>query len=58
VSRGRKKLFIEHFEIILVIYYIKYISSGREMQMRYAVHLRNVTFLVLSEQRVCRGRLL
>ena len=38
VSRGRKKQFIEHFEIRVVIYYIKYISSGREM--RYAVHLR------------------
>ena len=40
MSRGREKQFIEHFEIRLVIYYIKYISSGREM--RYAVHVRTL----------------
>ena len=38
-----KKQSIEHFEIMFVIYCIKYISSGREM--RYAVEIRGVIII-------------
>ena len=38
-----KTQFIEHFEIMFVIYCIKYISSGREM--RYAVEISGVIII-------------